>query len=448
MTTQNKTVSKLYSYEYGLGEFGFTFFNFLVAYYLMYYLTDVLCLPMLVAASIYSAVQWVEVMTMLTAGIMIDKIQLKGGKYRPWIVLGSVVCGISTLIFFTDFHLNQTLSAVIFTIAYFCCYCGYNTMWVAYRALLNPLCKSAKDSVVITTASSQMSSVAGLIFSAVGARLLYGFQEIRTGYTVSAICYCSLMVICMLFVAHLVKPFDRTASVTGEAKVTVKELLRGVNKNTIVFFLAVTFREAVQTIFPTLLVYYFTYTVGHPEWMSIYITTITVTTLVGYTFADKLAVRFGKRSMFLVSSLVSCVALAAINLTNSLGGFLAMIVIYMFCSIFSGSMIPAFMNDIAVFNEANYGLRGHAFSAAIGGGAIRLSQVVGGALASFGLLCIGYSGSGAMDADISSKVCGLMTWGSVAVILVSTAIFWFYRLDDKTMEEAYNKTSRSEKASS
>ena len=125
-----------------------------------------------------------------------------------------------------------------------------------------------------------------------------------------------------------------------------------------------------------------------------------------------------------------------------------MIVIYMFCSIFSGSMIPAFMNDIAVFNEANYGLRGHAFSAAIGGGAIRLSQVVGGALASFGLLCIGYSGSGAMDAGISSKVCGLMTWGSVAVILVSTAIFWFYRLDDKTLEEAYNKTGRSEKVSS
>lgn len=101
-------------------------------------------------------------------------------------------------------------------------------------------------------------------------------------------------------------------------KVTMKELFRGINRNTIVFFLAVTFREAVQTIFPTLLVYYFTYTMGHPEWMSVYITTITITTLVGYSFADKLAVRFGKRTMFLVSSLVSCAALALINLTGNL----------------------------------------------------------------------------------------------------------------------------------
>ena len=208
MAAQKKTISKLFSYGYGLGEFGFTFFNFLVAYYLMYYLTDVLCLPMLTAAAIYSAVQWVEVATMLASGIVIDKAQLKGGKYRPWIIMGSVVCAVSTIIFFTDFHLSKTFSAIIFTIAYFCCYCGYNTMWVAYRTLLNPLCKSAKDSVVIMTSASQMSSIAGLVFSAVGAKLLNGFANIHTGYTISAIAYGCLMVVCMLIVAHLVKPYD------------------------------------------------------------------------------------------------------------------------------------------------------------------------------------------------------------------------------------------------
>ena len=31
MAAQKKTISKLFSYGYGLGEFGFTFFNFLVA---------------------------------------------------------------------------------------------------------------------------------------------------------------------------------------------------------------------------------------------------------------------------------------------------------------------------------------------------------------------------------------------------------------------------------
>lgn len=61
---------------------------------------------------------------------------------------------------------------------------------------------------MIMTSASQMSSIAGLVFSAVGAKLLNGFANIHTGYTISAIAYGCLMVVCMLIVAHLVKPYE------------------------------------------------------------------------------------------------------------------------------------------------------------------------------------------------------------------------------------------------
>lgn len=51
-----------------------------------------------------------------------------------------------------------------------------------------------------------------------------------------------------------------------------------------------------------------------------------------------------------------------------------------------------------------------------------------------------YSGSGVMSESIAPKVTGLMTFGSVIVILISTCIFYFYRLDDATLEDAYQKT--------
>ena len=44
-----------------------------------------------------------------------------------------------------------------------------------------------------------------------------------------------------------------------------------------------------------------------------------------------------------------------------------------------------------------------------------------------------------MPESIAPKVTGLMTWGSVVVILISTCIFYFYRLDDATLEDAYQK---------
>ena len=436
--SEKKPVSRLFAYGYGLGEFGFTFFNMLVAYYLMYYLDSVLKLPMLTAAAIYSGVQWIEVLTMLAGGILIDSLRLKGGKYRPWLIIGSILCAVSTIVMFTDFYAGNSAAMGIFVVAYFLCYCGYNTMWVAYRAMLNPLSHSAKDGVVLTMASSQMSSLAGIIFSGIGASILYGFSTIDTGYMVSAMLYGCVMVVCMAVVVYLVKPYDSTELDADRPRISLRDLFRGINRYTIVFFLAVTFRESVQTIFPTLLVYYFTNTLGQPEWMSIYLTTVTFTTFVGYTLAGRLAERFGKRNMFLASSLVACVALLAVNLVNgALVPFLVLMAVYMFCGIFSGAMIPAFMNDLAVFNRANYHSGGPAFNAAIGGAAIRLSQVVGGFLASFGLVAIGYAGSGNMSAEIAAKIPWLMTVESAVVILISTAIFTCYRIDDKKLEKAY-----------
>ena len=80
-------------YKYGMGEFGFTFFNSLVAYYLLYYMTDIALIPMAVAGVLYSALQWVEALTSIGAGVLIDNTRLKGGRYRPWLLIGSIVCG-------------------------------------------------------------------------------------------------------------------------------------------------------------------------------------------------------------------------------------------------------------------------------------------------------------------------------------------------------------------
>ena len=442
---ENKPISRLFAYGYGLGEFGFTFFNMLVAYYLMYYLDSVLKLPMLTAAAFYSGVQWIEVITMLAGGVFIDRFRIRGGKYRPWMLLGAIVCAVSNAVLFTDFYAGHPASAWIFAVFYFLCYCGFNTMWVAYRALLNPLCHKPQDGMRITMSTSQMSSLSGIIFSAVGAQILYGFTDISVGFMVTALLCSALMVAGIGAVFVLVKPFDSPETAAVRTRIPVKELFRGINRHTVIFFLAVTFRESVQTIFPTLLVYYFNNTLGQPDWMSIYLTFVTATNFFGYTLAGGLAERFGKQKMFRISSLIACLALFAVNLVGeNLAPFLILMAIYMFCSIFSGAMIPAFMNDLAVFNRANYHSGGPGFNAAIGGAAIRLSQVVGGFLASFGLVAIGYAGSGNMTAEVAARVPWLMTLESIVVILVSTAIFGFYRISERDLEKAYAENAGTE----
>ena len=74
-------------YGYGLGEFGFTFFLVFIAYHLLYFITDVLQWPAVAAATVYTVIQWFESSTNILMGIFVEKVNVKWGKYRPWMLV-------------------------------------------------------------------------------------------------------------------------------------------------------------------------------------------------------------------------------------------------------------------------------------------------------------------------------------------------------------------------
>lgn len=447
-TPSKPTHSYRFMYGYGLGEFGFTFFLFFIAYHLMYFMTDILCMPGTVAALVYTVIQWFEAVTMVGAGVLVDRASLKAGKYRPWMVIGAVMCMAFTVLFFTDFQLSVAGDVLIFGLFYFLSYTGYNLMWVAYRSMIGPLSRTPQDNVSLTTASSQLGSAAGLLFSFFGVAILYGFHDMRTGYLISALLYGGLMVIGMVISAFVTRRFDNKktqAAHPERKKVSLKEMIRSINKPTIVFFLAVTFRESMSTLLPTLLTYYFLYVVGDSGWLSVYLTVINLSSLFGYFFAQAFANRFGKKNMFIISSFLSVCCILSVNLIGSnMILFMILMGLNAFCNIFSGTMIPAFMNEIADYNEYTQGIHARGFVMSLGGTAIRCAAVLGGALSSFGLVMIGYQPDMAVTPVFCSQLTRLMTFGAAAGLVISAVIFMFYSLDANTMARVYVEKAKEQ----
>jgi len=149
MGSETKLISRrrLFYYGYGMGEFGFTFFLMFIAYHLMYYMTDVLMMPTDIAAVTYTTIQWFEGITILLAGVVIDRVHIKWGRYRPWMLGGAIVCMICTIGFFIDPNLPVAGDVVYFSVFYFFAYSGYNLMWVSFRSIVGPLSMTAKDNV-------------------------------------------------------------------------------------------------------------------------------------------------------------------------------------------------------------------------------------------------------------------------------------------------------------
>lgn len=449
-----RSVTKLFSrrrlfyYGYGVGEFGFTFFLMFIAYHLMYYMTDVLMMPTDVAAVTYTTIQWFEGITILLAGVVIDRVHIKWGRYRPWMIGGATVCMICTIAFFIDPNLPVAGDVIYFSVFYFLAYSGYNLMWVSFRSIVGLLSMTAKDNVSLTTSSAQMGGISSLIFSAFGASVLYSFGDLKAGYVFCAAAVGLLMVGGMIVSITVCKKYDNSQTQLADdrkEKMTFRQMLRSINKPVVILFIAVAFSGSASTLLPSLLVYYFSYVMGNAGLLSVYMLVVSFSTLLGQTVAEQVARIFGKQKMYIVGCCISLAAILSINFVGSnVVAFMVLMGIEAFARIFSGTMIPAFMNEIADYNAHVKGLRTRSFIISLGGTAIRMASIIGGALASFGLSFLGYEASMAATPEFCTNLTRLMTFSAALCVGLAAIVFLFYPLKAKVMDAIYaEKASRT-----
>lgn len=441
LNTYALTRRKLFYYGYGMGEFGFTFFLMFIAYHLMYFMTDVLNMPAGIAAVTYTTIQWFEGITMVLAGVLIDRVNIKWGRYRPWMLGGAVVCMVCTIAFFVDPKLPVAGDVIYFSVFYFLAYSGYNLMWVSFRSIIGPLSMTAKDNVSLTTCSAQMGSLAGLLFSFFGAAVLYSFTDLKTGYVFCAAACGVLMVGGMLISTTVCKKYDNSQTQLAynrQEKMTLKQMLKSVNKPVAILFLAVAFRESMSTLLPSLLVYYFKYVMGDASLLSVYMLVVSFSVLFGQFFAENAARKFGKQKMYIVSCIISVTVILSINfIGTNVTAFMVLMGIDSFSRTFSGTMLPAFMNEIADYNDYVKGLHTRSFVISLGGTALRMASIIGGAFASFGLSSLGYQSGMTATPEFCTNLTRLMTFSSAICIGIAGIVFLFYPLNSKVMDKIY-----------
>ncbi len=410
----------------------------------MIFMTDVLKLPVGLAAVIYTGVQWLEAVTMIGSGIYIDRVTTENGRFRPRMVSGALILTVGTVIFYTVFDIPLWAKTVVFVTGYLAAYWGFNLMWTAYRSLLGVLSRNPQDTISLNSASAQMGSLAGLVYSFISVRLLNGFSGQGTGYTVSAFVYGSVILLCMVIVSQITKPYDngQTCGVEDGRKREwdLKDMLKVFTRPMCIYFVVITLREAASTVLPSLLVYYFTYVMGDANLMSVYLSVITFSGLIAHFFARKLANRYGKKQMFIVGSLLACVCIFCMRFTvNMPAAFMVLAAVKSCVEIFSGAFMPSFMMEIADYNEYTVGVHARGFTSSIGGTALRCAQIAGGAVASFGLVAIGYKSGMEVTAEVAAGISNLMIYGCILLILVSVVAMLFYQVDPDVMVQVYKQ---------
>ena len=96
-------------YTFGLGTVGRDMLYTMVSMYLMFYLTDVLCLPddtLWWVTGIMLAARVFDAFNDPIMGVIVDNTHTKYGKFKPWICIGAILVSVFTILLFTDLCLN------------------------------------------------------------------------------------------------------------------------------------------------------------------------------------------------------------------------------------------------------------------------------------------------------------------------------------------------------
>ena len=450
---QQSTLSLGLRYGYGIGEFGLNFLLTFITYYLTFFLTNMAGLSVAMAATVTTVTTVIKVFGMPIAGVLIDAIRLKGSRFRGWMIIGSIVYLVGGTLLFLKLGLPPVAYAILFCVFFFVYWLGYSICWSSFRALMDPVSNTPMDKVGLTAAASQWGTIARLIFSFIAAAILGMFvteagEQTATGYTVVNFVFGLIAVASFFIVSAVTKKFDNdqltdeqraaldaaAAMKKAKPKMSKEDFWKTIKtRPMLIFIICAIFRCAVLTVMGTLLVYYLTYILENPGIVSIYMFITYALSFLGALLVQPLAARIGKRATFVVTTLLSALCIFALLFTGkSTPAFIVFMGLFQFFGVFSSTLIPTCMADIGEYNAMVNGSQARGFTFSIGGMAIQIAAVLGAAVASFGMLAVGFDPQAATEAGIAGLK-NLFIWGLGIISVISALLFLLYPLTEEYM---------------
>lgn len=235
------TVAKMSAFEkfsFGCGDVGCTVIWNVVGMFMTIYYTDDVGITGAAVAAIMLSVRIFDGISDLIMGYFLDRTNSKLGKARPWILWSSPFMAIFLVLCFSvpDF-LGPTMKIVYAFLTYFfLTVIIYTACNLSYCALTSFLTDDLKDRASMNSFRFVMTSIGSLVLgyvTPIAAKSL-GWFGITTVYGLVAL---ALLLLCFFVCKERIKPQPREA----EDKVTVKESLYVLSRNTFFYFLVAFF---------------------------------------------------------------------------------------------------------------------------------------------------------------------------------------------------------------
>lgn len=312
-------------YSFAFGALGKDLVYGITATFAMIYFTDVLGVSASFIGLVFFVARFWDAINDLMCGVIVDNTRNKFGKFRTWLVIGTLSNAVVLALMFTDFGFTGKSLYIYVAVTYVLWGMTYTLMDIPYWAMIPNFSKDRKEREKISVLPRIFASIGNtIIIGGLGIQIIDFLGKGNTGIGYSRFAY----TIALVFVVTIgitvlnVKTPDRVASesvqVNKQEKLTfkgIKEILKKNDQFMAAIGVSLTYNCAMQLLITTS-VYYFFYVSGSKEMFAVFMSFSGIAGISGLFIFPRLASLTSRKKIYLYSAIFQISGMAMLFYTG------------------------------------------------------------------------------------------------------------------------------------
>ena len=300
-------------------------------------------------------------------GFIVDQTKSKYGRFRPWIMLGTIANSIATILLFTWPNLSGTMLYMYIAAVYMFWFISYTIMDIPYWSLIPAFGSKRKD-------REQMSAIARL-GALVGSQLvvLFGFKfvsyisdaftlNIKNSFIYIAYVGAALFIVTQLFLCLNFRPRFNYIRRRPISFISLKHIITDNDQIKFLIIIGVLIQICSGIVLSVSILYLMDNAITH---ISVFIITATVAQLIVFISYTHLLTKFTRHQLFVSSAVILVTASSAMLAYSylNLNSLVLAVSLYVLCAIslsIATICTTVMTADCVDYGEFKVGLRSEA----------------------------------------------------------------------------------------
>jgi melibiose permease len=441
--------------SYGLGAVGKDMVYMLSASYILYYYQDILGVSAIAMGTILMAARIFDAFNDPIMGVIVAKTRTKWGKFRPWLLIGTVLNAVILyLMFAAPPTLNGSGLVAYAAITYILWGVTYTMMDIPFWSMIPAFTEGGKEREGLSTLARSCAGVGSAIITIITMICVpaLGNGDERKGFKLFALIIAVLFVVIISVACACIKEKSTVDMETVSVGQMFKSLIKNDQAMTVV--ISIVLINCSLYITSNLLIYFFKYDIGGENWNANYV--------LFNTFGGGIQIISMMIFYPLLRKFLSSIKVFYVSFAMAIAGY-GILLIMMFCNVTSVYLlfIPGFfvfaafgmltvLTTVFLANTVDYGewKNHHRDESVIFSMQTFVVKLASGVAAMIATICLTFSH---INQDTSETVAVASSGQNVAVLRMTMtiapiiglliALFVFarhYILTDKKLEEIKN----------